>query len=149
MPEGWLGLSQPGRTGPTARGGRQKCKFDHPHPQAVQVSITRWSQERRAHPASTQPATSNTVRLWFFQAMLLESINTRTILIRLPLDSSAMCPSTQHPLANVSQELRGPTIVPSAVLATDTFRFQNHFSLVRVCDSSPPWLSPYFSGHYF
>ena len=84
-----------------------------------------------------------------FQDMLLESIDTRTVLIGLPLDSSAMCPSTEHPLANVSQELRGPTIVTSAVLATDTFRFQNHFSLVRVCDSSPPWLSPYLSGHYF
>ena len=50
-----------------------------------------------------------------FQAMLLESIDSRTILIWLPLDSSAMCPSTEHPLANVSQELRRPTIVPSAV----------------------------------
>lgn len=145
MPEGWLRLSQLGRTGPTARGGRQKCKFDHPHPQAVQVTITLQEHTLQAHsPLLPIPCVFGS-----FQAMLLESIDTRTVLIGLPLDSSAMCPSTQHPLANVSQELRGPTIVPSAVLATDTFRFQNHFSLVRVCDSSPPWLSPYFSGHYF
>lgn len=46
MPAGWLRLSQPGSTGSTARGGRQKCKFHHPHPWAVQVSINSWSQER-------------------------------------------------------------------------------------------------------
>ena len=31
MPAGWLRLSQPGSTRSTARGGRQKCKFHHPH----------------------------------------------------------------------------------------------------------------------
>ena len=46
------------------------------------------------------------------------------------------------PLLTSPKSSVGQTIVPSAVLATDTFRFQNHFSLVRVCDSSPPWLSP-------
>lgn len=68
MPAGWLRLSQPGRTGPTARGGRQKRKLHQPHPRAVQVSITRWSQERRAHPASTQPTAPNTMHLWFLSS---------------------------------------------------------------------------------
>ena len=72
--------------------------------------------------------------------MLLESTDTRIILIWLPLDSSAMCPSTEHPLANFSQELRGPTIVPSAVLATDTFCFQYHFSLAKVFILSQKYL---------
>ena len=38
------------------------------------------------------------------------------------------------PLLTSPKSSVGQTIVPSAVLATDTFRFQHHFSLVRVCD---------------
>ena len=58
MPAGSLRLSDPGSTGPTARGGRQKGKFHHLHLWAVQVSITSWSQERRVNfPSGTNEAT--------------------------------------------------------------------------------------------
>ena len=36
------------------------------------------------------------------------------------------------PLLTSPKSSMGQTIVPSALLATDTFRFQKHFSLVRV-----------------
>ena len=58
MPAGWLRLNQPGGTVSTARGGRQKCKFHHPYPWVVQVSITSWSQERTViFPSGTTEAT--------------------------------------------------------------------------------------------
>ena len=58
MPAEWLRLSQPGSTGSTSKGGRQKGKFHHPHPQAVQVTINSWSQERTViFPSGTAEAT--------------------------------------------------------------------------------------------
>ena len=74
--------------------------------------------------------------------MLLESIDSRSILIRLPLDSSSECPSTEYPLALGSKSSVGQTILPSAVLATDTFRFQKHFPWSESVTAAHPGFPP-------
>ena len=60
----------------------------------------------------------------------------------LPLDSSSECPSTEHPLANVSQELHGPNRSTQCCIVHRHIPSSKTLSLVRVCDSNHPGFPP-------
>ena len=60
--------------------------------------------------------------------MLLQSVHSRSILTWLPLSIPPPYAHPQNiPLLTSPKSSMGQTMVPSAVLATDTFRVQNHF----------------------
>ena len=74
--------------------------------------------------------------------MILERVDSRSILTWLPLNSSFKCLSTEHPLASVSQEFHGPNHGTQCCIGHRHIPFSKPLSLVRVYDRSPPWLSP-------
>ena len=81
--------------------------------------------------------------------MLLERVDSRSILTCLHLNSSFKRLSTEYPLVNISQEFHGPNHGTHCCIGQRHILFSKPLSLVRDCDRSPPWLSPYLSVHYF
>ena len=81
--------------------------------------------------------------------MLLERVDSRSILTCLHLNSSFKRLSTEYPLVNISQYFHGPNHGTHCCIGQRHILFSKPLSLVRDCDRSPPWLSPYLSVHYF